>query len=56
MKTKARRYPKAFQKYWENETRGHCGILEADDFKWEAYLAWKAGVHYAGGNIRRRAA
>ncbi|KKM83727.1 hypothetical protein LCGC14_1306270 [marine sediment metagenome] len=38
-----KRYPKVFTSYWNGETRGYCGILEKDDFKHEAYLAWKAG-------------
>ena len=35
------RYPKAFTKYWDDVEL--CGIMEYDDFKHEAYLAWKNG-------------
>ena len=50
MKTKRqRRYPKAFQEYWD--TVEYCGINEEDDFKYEAYLAWKEGTQ--NGPIRR---
>jgi len=38
-----KRYPKAFTKYWNEENEGYCGILEEDDFKHEACLAWKDG-------------
>ena len=41
MKRKRRKYPKAFTKYWNNVL--YCGINEEDDFKEEAYLAWKDG-------------
>jgi hypothetical protein len=37
-----KRYPKAFNEYWE--TVEYCGVNEEDDFKHEAYLAWRAGT------------
>ncbi len=45
-----RRFPKAFTKHWDNVEI--CGVEREDDFKDEAYLAWKAGVHAAGGQLR----
>ena len=53
MRTK-KRYPKAFNQYWENVEI--CGIMEEDDFKEEAYLAWKAGVAHGAknGGIRKK--
>jgi len=41
MKKYRRRYPQAFTAYWE--TVDLCGIMEYDDFKYEAYLAWLDG-------------
>ncbi len=49
MSKKQHRYPKAFQEYWDNVE--FCGIVNFDDFKYEAYLAWKAGTR--NGPIRR---
>jgi len=49
MSKKQQRYPKAFNKYWENVE--YCGINDTDDFKYEAYLAWKAGTQ--NGPIRK---
>ena len=34
-------YPKAFIKYWDGVAI--CGIVNEDDFKPEAYLAWLDG-------------
>ena len=46
-----KRYPKAFTEYWD--TVEICGIDDYDDFKHEAYLAWKAGTKHRG-RIRRK--
>ncbi len=47
-----KRYPKAFTKYWG--TVDICGINDFDDFKEEAYLAWKNGTTQRGPIRRRR--
>ncbi len=49
-----KRYPKAFTEHWNSETDGYCGILEEDDFKHEAYLAWKAGRKHEAKLARER--
>lgn len=46
-----KRYPKAFTEYWD--TVEYSGINDEDDFKHEAYLAWRAGTHLKG-RIRKR--
>ncbi len=42
------RFPKEFNDWWykEDGKDRYIGILEANDFKHECYLAWKAGRAY----------